>query len=377
MVVFTCQLLARHRQPPDCTMGFQTSAAHRLPKSAIGCAPLDFARDKLARFSAVNDNYTSSGTTSLSHVYNGFDDRVSTTATPSGGSADTRRFVYAPDGRVIGEYGASATDVRAEFIWMSPQVGVSGLYGGDDGLGGYMPLAVAVQTPTPGVTALNWVHANHMGVPIHYSDATGIQIPAPTGYSVPGFPGQSQTLPDLYYNRYRDYDTTTGRYIQADPIGLAGGDNPYLYAKGNPVRYMDPLGLNPVAAALPLCFTPIGAVACIGGAAVLVYIGYEWSVHKPYNPLGPNACYFHGNRGNWGSGGGGFAGNPPRDNDEPEDECEIQFDTDIGRCTKARIQYGKAGFKQCASSALRRKTQCEKGQQLEPLTGVDRPLYRD
>jgi RHS repeat-associated protein len=70
----------------------------------------------------------------------------------------------------------------------------------------------------------------------------------PTGdYSVPGFPGQSQTTTDLYYNKYRDYDPTTGRYIQADPIGLAGGASPYSYAMNNPLRYTDPTGKLPIA----------------------------------------------------------------------------------------------------------------------------------
>ncbi|MEQ1548341.1 MAG: RHS repeat-associated core domain-containing protein, partial [Chakrabartia sp.] len=93
-----------------------------------------------------------------------------------------------------------------------------------------------------GATTLNWIHGNHLGVPLIISDASGNPAPA-ADYAAPGFPGQSRTLADLYYNRYRDYDPTTGRYIQADPIGLAGDINPYGYALGNPLRYSDPMGL--------------------------------------------------------------------------------------------------------------------------------------
>lgn len=44
-------------------------------------------------------------------------------------------------------------------------------------------------------------------------------------------------------NRY--YDSKTGLLRQEDPIGLAGGLNPYGYANGDPVNYQDPFGLCP------------------------------------------------------------------------------------------------------------------------------------
>jgi len=37
----------------------------------------------------------------------------------------------------------------------------------------------------------------------------------------------------------RDYDPTTGRYIQADPLGLVDGASVYGYALQNPERYVD------------------------------------------------------------------------------------------------------------------------------------------
>jgi RHS repeat-associated protein len=88
-----------------------------------------------------------------------------------------------------------------------------------------------------------WVHGNNLGVPQVYTNTTGAVIAMPV-YTLPGFPGQFRTLTDIYYNKHRDYDISTGRYIQADPIGLSGGTSPYLYASGNPVRYTDPSGLD-------------------------------------------------------------------------------------------------------------------------------------
>jgi len=49
----------------------------------------------------------------------------------------------------------------------------------------------------------------------------------------------------LYYNVHRYYDPAQGRYLQADPLGLAAGLNMYAYTGNDPLNKTDPLGLNP------------------------------------------------------------------------------------------------------------------------------------
>ena len=61
------------------------------------------------------------------------------------------------------------------------------------------------------------------------------------GETLPGQYYDSET--GLHYNYFRTYDPSTGRYIESDPIGLKGGLNTYGYIGGNPLNYVDPLGL--------------------------------------------------------------------------------------------------------------------------------------
>ena len=67
------------------------------------------------------------------------------------------------------------------------------------------------------------------------------------------FPGQYKS-----YNYFRDINRSTGRYLQPDPIGLAGGLNTYLYAVANPLQYSDPYGVGPGGAA-------VAGGACVAG----------------------------------------------------------------------------------------------------------------
>ncbi|MBK0401021.1 RHS repeat-associated core domain-containing protein [Limibaculum sp. M0105] len=48
----------------------------------------------------------------------------------------------------------------------------------------------------------------------------------------------------LHQNWHRDYDPTTGRYLQPHPLGLVDAASVYGYARQSPMRYTDPTGLE-------------------------------------------------------------------------------------------------------------------------------------
>ena len=68
------------------------------------------------------------------------------------------------------------------------------------------------------------------------------------------FPGQ-QHDPEtaLHYNYFRDYEPSTGRYVESDPIGLEGGIVSYAYSRSRSLTIWDPLGLFTVDASCDYC----------------------------------------------------------------------------------------------------------------------------
>jgi hypothetical protein len=63
-----------------------------------------------------------------------------------------------------------------------------------------------------------------------------------------------QALPGTPFSlaRQRAYDPEVGRFTSADPIGLAGGDNRFGYATGDPLGFVDPEGFMAVEPSMNL-----------------------------------------------------------------------------------------------------------------------------
>jgi RHS repeat-associated protein len=66
-------------------------------------------------------------------------------------------------------------------------------------------------------------------------------IPNPFTFS--GQFGVTQETNGLEFMRERFYSSSEGRFLRADPIGIAGGLNLYRYVQNNPVTGVDPIGL--------------------------------------------------------------------------------------------------------------------------------------
>lgn len=149
-------------------------------------------------------------------------------ATPS-----TGYFIYDEVGHLIGEYDANGNAVQ-EHIYL-----------------GDRPVAV-VQGGS-----VNYVTTDQLNTPRVVTDSSGTTewswTSDPFGNGQPTgsltynlrFPGQYYDAETgHHYNYYRDYDSTTGRYIESDPFGLKAGINTYAYVEDMPLVLVDRFGLS-------------------------------------------------------------------------------------------------------------------------------------
>jgi RHS repeat-associated protein len=112
---------------------------------------------------------------------------------------------------------------------------------------------------TNGNSIAHYLHTDHLGTPVLGTSKQGeatwkavAEAFGSTGTLKQGQIEMNLRFPGQYFesssgdgqNYHRDYRFDIGRYSQRDPIELDGGVNQYIYAAGNPARFVDTLGLQ-------------------------------------------------------------------------------------------------------------------------------------
>jgi RHS repeat-associated protein len=211
--------------------------------TAIGGTTREYTYNDANRMSLAK----AGGVLQATYLYNGFGEQVQRQ------TGVTTRFVYGKGGNLLGQYDSTGAVVQ-EYVYL-------------DGV----PVGTILSTSQgTGNARLKWVQTDALGTPRAIVDPTrNLAIwrwdenSEAFGNSTPNtdpdadgtnvvfdlrFPGQRyDAASGLYYNYFRDYDPTTGRYPQPDPIGLMGGVSLYGYVGGDPMTRIDPLGLAPPA----------------------------------------------------------------------------------------------------------------------------------
>lgn len=208
-------------------------------KQSPGSEPTDnqqFIYDAANRLVEVKDR---DGNTVATYQYDPFGRRIAKTTT-----GNTTFFLYSDEGLI-----AEATPTGAiatEYGWQP-----GNLWGTD-------PLYIKT-TKTNGQSPEIFYYQNdHLGTPQKAVDSQGSVVwearalafgetTVAQGATIANplrFPGQYEDPETrMRDNWFRTYDFQGGRYVQSDPIGLAGGINVYGYVKSNPLVGLDPLGL--------------------------------------------------------------------------------------------------------------------------------------
>lgn len=144
------------------------------------------------------------------------------------------------DGNVVAEYDPAGA-VKSHYVHgldLASQVAADGTsaYYAFDALGSTSELTGA------GGTILNRYAYQPFGGSLSKDEALA------NPFQFVGAAGVMAETGGLYYMRARFYDPAAGRFLSADPVGIAGGVNLYRYAKNDPVSWSDPTGLAPTPA---------------------------------------------------------------------------------------------------------------------------------
>ena len=198
--------------------------------------------------------------------HNALGQRVSKTV-----GSESTFFAYDEYGNLIGEYGIAGAP-RQEHVWFdgAPVAVIDGadlLYVHTDHLGS--PRAIT----DFGTTVWTW-DSDPFGSTQAQDDPDGDSTSIVYRLRFPGQYWDAET--DMHYNYFRTYDPSTGRYLESDPIGLAGGPNTYGYVLQNPLSNIDPDG-RLVWLGVPVYYWAIG-----GGAAAA---GAWWYYTNPWSPV--------------------------------------------------------------------------------------------
>ena len=169
-------------------------------------------------------------TNTYNYLINGVNLRVRKTGPSTVVPQGVRIFVYDDAAKLIGEYDDLGR-ARIEHVWLDerPIAAITYTYTGT--------------STTPATTTTSYVETDHLATPRLITNASRQKRwtweSAPYGDTYPNenpqalgaynynlrFPGQYfDAETNHHYNHHRDYESTTGRYVQSDPIGLEGGD---------------------------------------------------------------------------------------------------------------------------------------------------------
>jgi len=185
----------------------------------------------------------------VTYSYNALEMRVGKTGPTALVPTGAAYYVYDESGKLLGEYDANGVPLY-ETIYLGVPVGVIK----QTGTAGASNIAISLYNVSTDQVGAPRIITRQSDEAIVWrwdsAEAFGATAPDQNPSSLGAFsfnqrfPGQVfDAESGLVQNWNREYNPRIGRYMQSDPIGLAGGINTFAYVGGDPLRSSDPTGL--------------------------------------------------------------------------------------------------------------------------------------